>query len=649
MKKKITALLCLLLCLPLCACSVTLGGDRVMTDEQGNTIPLPPDGSRPNDLPPDVPGGGTAPEVTRADLSGFDLEFSDRDLDGAPSVSGACAVTFSASGVSVSGKGAAADGTAVTITAAGTYLLSGTCPNGKITVAAGDTDKVTLVLSSLSLTSADAPAICVESADKVFLTLAEGTQNTLSGTARSTAQAAESVPDGAVFSRADLTVNGSGALFVTGNAAHGIVSKDDLVITGGSITVKADKTALSGKDCVKIGGAPVLSLEAGSDGIRSDNSEDAARGFVYIKSGEIRVTAVGDGIQAETLLTLAGGTLNVTSGGGSANASHAGGSAAPGWGSWGSASGSTEASAKGLKAGSTLTVSGGTITVDSSDDAIHSNGTAELSGGTLTLSSGDDGIHADSQLAVRGGDISVLKSYEGLESSDILIEDGKIRVLASDDGINAAGGNDASAMGRPGAGGFARSSGSLTISGGYLFVNASGDGIDSNGTITVTGGVTLVCGPTDNGNSAFDCETSASVSGGVLIALGSSGMASGFTSAQNQGAILCNFATQSAGKTFAVLDEAGTLVASLTNPKQFSSAVITAPQIRTGGKYTLVCGAAISGADENGYACGTAVSGGTTLAAVEMTSALYGSGGMGPGGNVPGGPGGPGDPGQGRR
>lgn len=515
----------------------------------------------------------------------------------------------------------------MTITGAGTYVLSGE-KDAAVTVAAGENDKVQLVLDNVTINVKDGPAIYIRSADKVTITVKDGTENTVSDGDNYTVTDGDTTVDAAIFSKADLTVNGGGKLTVNGNCKHAIVSKDDLIITAGTLDVKAKNVGLNGKDCVKISGGAVT-VDAGSDGIRSDNTEDTDRGYVYIEGGTLAITAGNDGIQAETALKADNATVTVKAGAGSGQ----------------SLSSYDSESYKGIKAGSDILLSGGTYTVSSQDDCIHSNNTVSITGGIFSLASGDDGIHADTDLAVSGGNITISQSYEGLEGSRILISGGNINVTASDDGLNAAGGNDSSGMGnRPGMGGFSSSTGEIEISGGYTLVNAEGDGIDSNGTITVSGGITLVSGPTNSGNGAFDYDGSAAVTGGILIAVGSSGMAQGFTSAENQGAIFCSLNAQSGGTSFAVCDASGNAVVSFTPEKAYSSVAVTAPGIKQGETYTLVVGGTVSGADTNGYAENAALSGGDTLLEIEMTSTLYSAGGGGHGGGGMGGHGGFGRP-----
>lgn len=497
------------------------------------------------------------------------------------------------------------------ITEAGSYTFSGLITE-TVTVEAGSNDKVEIVLDNATIHNENGPAIYIKSADKVTVTVREGTNNTVSDGASYTVTDGETNLDGAIFSKADLTIGGTGTLTVNGNTKHGIVSKDDLIITDVTLHVTANNVALNGKDCVTIKNA-AITLTAGSDGIRSDNTEDTTRGSVTVTDSTVRIVAGNDGIQAETLLSLANNTMQIQTGSGSSA----------------SLRNDTE-SYKGIKSAGNLMIESGTYTLDTQDDCIHANQSVTVNGGTFDLSSGDDGIHADADLTVNGGSITIRKSYEGIEGSKIVIAGGNIDLNASDDGLNAAGGNDSSAtQNRPGRGWFESSTGEIIISGGYTKINASGDGIDSNGSVTVSGGITLVSGPTNNGNGAFDYASGATVTGGTLIALGSSGMAQGFSAAENQGAIFLTLSQQNANTPFAICDENGQIIASFTPPKTYQSVAVTAPKIQSGNTYTIVTGATVEQADANGYADQGSYTGGTVLETVTMTSNLYNVGGFG--------------------
>ncbi len=613
MKKIALALSISLLLLTLCAC----------TEKKDETPPLT-----------DITESENTSSVT-ANESAMDFFFKAREKDA--SFSGGLALDLSKK---TSVDGANWEDGHLKITAAGTYILCGKS-DSYIEVAAGENDKIQLVLNGAEIKNSGGPALYISSADKVYLTLADGTKNILSDGNEYTFSQDDGL-DATLFSRADLCINGNGTLDIEGNQKHAVVSKDDLVITGGKLNITAQAVALDGKDCLKIGGG-TLNLSAGTDGMRSSNTEEGERGYIYIADGKINIKSQNDAVQAETVLRIDGGEITAQSGGGSENASYKDG----GWNDrWmmppeqnGSNTETTE-SAKGLKAAAKVNILGGTITLDTADDTVHSNGDIEITGGRFSLFSGDDGMHADGSLKISGGEITLQKSYEGLEGSEIVISDGKIDLTSSDDGINAAGGNDGSALGgRPGMGHFESTNGSIEISGGYLFIKAAGDGVDSNGSLTVSGGVTLVSGPETQGNGALDYAADAKITGGTFIATGSSGMASGFTSAENQGAIIVNVAAQSSGTSVALCD-GEKIIAAFTPSKAYSSVVVSAPKIEKGKTYSLILGGNIENADENGYTESGNITGGQTAAEITMEELLYGSsggmggmhgGGMGPG------------------
>lgn len=548
---------------------------------------------------------------TVIDTKDMDFTFTDRELAGTWEAQKAISIHGNGTSAEIGGTGAALEDGCLRIASEGVYHLTGTFTDLCVTIAAGEKDKVQLVLDGAALSNSNGPCIYIQSADKVFITLPEGTSSSVADGTSYSVTDGETTVDAAIFSRSDLCINGSGTLTVLGQYKHGVVSKDDLVIANASLNVTSASAALNGKDCVKITGA-ALTLHAGSDGLRSDNAEDESRGFVYLTDCTAAITAGNDGVQAETVLVCVDANLTLTTGGGS-----------------GSSLRSSTDSWKGLKSGGDLYLCGGTYAIDAHDDCIHSNSHIVIADGLFDLSSGDDGVHADTSLTISGGTLTVRKSYEGLESSKLVISGGMIDVTASDDGLNGAGGTDGSAMGsRFGRGMFSNGVGEIEISGGYIVVNASGDGIDSNGTIRVTGGVTLVSGPTGSGNGALDYDGEATVSGGILIAAGSSGMAQNFSSAENQGAMLVSLSRQTTG-SIALVDENGRAVVSFTPDKAYQCVVITAPAIQQGGAYTLVTGGTIEGADANGFAQNAVITGGTTQETITMSSLVYSNSGFG--------------------
>lgn len=294
-----------------------------------------------------------------------------------------------------------------------------------------------------------------------------------------------------------------------------------------------------------------------------------------------------DGIQAETSALISGGELNITTSGGSANAAvKTGNDRFIGWQN--SASDTDAPSEKGVKAQTYLEITGGTLTLDTTDDSIHCNDTIMVSGGTITAQSGDDGLHADSYLEISNSSFTVRKSYEGIEASEIVVNGGEIDVAAQDDGFNAAGGADSSSMdGRPGQNAFAGdASKSLTFNDGTVTVDAGGDGLDSNGTLTINGGTICVSGPTDSANGTFDSGTGFTVNGGVLLGAGSAGMMEtlGGDSAQN---VVIVSGSGQAGSTVEIRDEAGSVLVSWTVPKSFSVVTFSMPEIAVGETYAV--------------------------------------------------------------
>lgn len=281
-------------------------------------------------------------------------------------------------------------------------------------------------------------------------------------------------------------------------------------------------------------------------------------------------------------------------------------------------------STKGIKSDGALYVNGGTFTINSADDSFHSNSDATINDGTYTISSGDDGIHADSALLVNGGTITVTESYEGLEGLNITINDGKIDITASDDGMNAAGGNDASGFGGRGGDGFkgmqtpdsARKSNDtsdntqksdntsvasqdtdaasddemwMVINGGYVHVLAGGDGLDSNGDLTINGGEVYVDGPSDNGNSAIDYgeKSSFNINGGTVVAVGSSGMAEDVSSDSKQQVAFVKLDSQADAGDVILKDADGNEIISYTVQKKYDCVIISTADLKAGQTYTL--------------------------------------------------------------
>lgn len=530
-------------------------------------------------------------------ISADDL-YSKRDKDASWDEASATKITFDGSKASLDGEGATlglADGAgdttvsetvggkaAVTITAAGTYVLSGTLDDGMVVVNATKDDKIQLVFDGVSISNSTGCAVFVASADKTFVTLAEGTQNFLNDGSTYSLDSDSDEPYAALFSKDDLTINGTGSLNVAGNYAHGICSKDDLVVTGGDITVTAKTDAIRGRDSVAICGG-TFAITSGADAIKSNNDEDLSKGYVSID------------------------------------------------------------------------------------------------GGTFAINAGDDAIHGESWLRVNDGDIAISKSYEGLEATQVYVNGGTIDIVASDDGINAAGGllaatssNNGGGMSDPGAGrgnaggvdngrtkgaadtgytattqtvaqtgigaggGISSDLYKIEINGGYICVNAQGDSIDSNGSATVNGGTLLVSCASNNADEALDYELTAALNGGTVVLLGPTGMSGGFSDASQ--AFVYTRASGKAGDNVTLAKPDGTVLVNFRSQSSFTTACISTPELVSGNSYNLVIGGTVSGydaIDDNGYTTSGTVSGGTTTSITATTSAT--NSGIGDGGNMGGG------------
>ncbi|MCL6458268.1 MAG: carbohydrate-binding domain-containing protein, partial [Gorillibacterium sp.] len=552
------------------------------------------------------------------------------------------AITLAGTSGTIDGAGAEAKDGSVTINAAGTYVLSGKLSDGQIVVDVQDEGTVRLVLNGVEIHDGDSAPIYVKEAEKTIITLAEGTENVVAdGATYVFADAETDEPSAAIFSKSDLTINGTGKLSVTAKYKDGITSKDELRMMTGTIAIQAADDGIIGKDMVAVQEGKITIIAEG-DGIKSTNDEDAEKGFISIAGGTFDIKAGSDGIQAETSMLIAGGTYTMVTGGGNENGEVKTGDR--GQGPMGnnpnqsSEQGDGKAtatetvqtttetpSAKGLKAGGDITINDGSFTIDSADDALHGNGNVAVTGGDLDITSGDDGIHADALVTISGGVIVITKSYEGIEGANITISGGEAHVVASDDGVNVAGGNDGSSMdGRQGQNGFsAAGSNLLIISGGTLTVDAAGDGLDSNGSMAMSGGTVVVSGPTNDGNGALDYDGDFTMSGGFLVAAGSSGMAQAPSEASSQFSMLMNFTeAQQAGTIVHLEDSAGNNILTFAPTKNYSAVVISSPDLKKDGSYTLYSGGTATGSETNGYYADGAYEGGTKVVEFKIVSSV---------------------------
>ena len=516
--------------------------------------------------------------------------------------------------------------TIVKITAGGTYVLSGKLSDGQIYVEAGE-NQVRLIFNGIDVTCSDNAPVYLNNGKKVVITVACGTVNKLADTdnySKASTETDETTgevsyePNGALFSKKSLTINGSGTLEIDGNFNNGLSCKDELKIINAELKVEAVNNGIKGNDLVVIRNANIT-VDSEGDGIKSSKENDAKKGFVCICGGKIVVNSREDGIQAVTTVAIYDGSVLVN------------------------------ASLKGIKSDNAMLIAGGTVDVmSSSDDTLHANDFLDIIGGVITLSAKDDGIHADNKICIKAGDISVTRSYEGIEACVINVEGGNVSVVASDDGFNASNGTGGmgmggpGGMGRPGSWGSAGSVGStgsaatceLNISGGNIFVDASGDGLDSNGNMTISGGTTVVHGPTNGGNGILDSGDGGYqilVTGGTLIGAGTSNMLETPSTNSTQCTVVATL--NSSMNELAIVNSDGETIIRFEPEKQYQAVIISSPQLVKGETYGLYTGSTSSGTLVAEF----------TISSILTTIGNGGGGGMGPGGMNPGsGSGGPG-------
>lgn len=539
------------------------------------------------------------------------------------------------------GSGAEVKDGKINITKAGVYVISGKLDNGQIIVDVQDKGTVRLVLNGAEIKSSDNAPIYVKNAGKTIISLEKGTENNLVDGAKYTlADTCTDEPSAAIFSKDNLVINGTGKLTVKGNYKDGITSKDDLRIMEGNIQITAVDDGLVGRDILAVKGG-TITVESGGDAVKSSNDTDNTQGTVAIENGTFNLKAEKDGIQAETAVLIKDGSFNITTGGGSVNGVKKADEGMKG--PMGDKDNNTitsnnktktetetsteteTESKKAIKASVDIGIAGGTFSIDSADDSIHSNNNAIIEGGNFTITSGDDGIHADSTLGIKGGNINITKSYEGVEASVITVSEGEIYITSSDDGINAGGGADGSSMnGRPGQNSFSSSgTNKLNINGGYVVVNSTGDGLDANGSIYMTKGTVVVNGPTSNGNGSIDYDGTFEITGGFLVAAGSSGMAQAPSDSSTQYSIIMTYPQmQAAGTMVNLQDSSGKSIATFAPAKEYGSVVISSPELKKDGSYTLYSGGNSTGTSTDGLYNGENYEGGTKVVSFTISNSV---------------------------
>ena len=528
--------------------------------------------------------------ATYADIESMDLEYTDRDKDASYDEATATKITLEGESARVEGDGAQADGARVDIEAEGTYLIAGQLTNGQIHVNVADTEKVQLVLAGASIHNETGAALYVEQADKCFVTLALDTKNELSDGADHSFVEGEDEPDATLFSKDDLTINGTGSLTVTGNYSDAIASKDELTITGGTYVVTAAEDGLRGKDSLKILDG-TFTIEAGEDCLKSSRDDDPARGFVSIDGGTFELNAGDDAIHGETYLRVTNGDINVSS------------------------------CNEGLEA-MVVQVDDGIIQVSSEDDALNAaapsasteqsasgKGTEGMPGqeGMMpqrptdqTESGTPPDLPRDDQAAAKAGgerpqpnanDALAQQNAEGTEQQRPNRDDAEPQPPADGEQPQQQRQQQGGEMqGQPQPGGMEEGNEScqIIINGGTLTLEAKGDAIDSNGSLKINGGTVFVTGPTSNGDGALDYALEAECNGGTILIVGSAGMAQDFSSSAQPSAFVN--AKGAANQKAVVADQAGAELFSYTPSAAFETVIVSSPDLEDGQEYSLIIG-----------------------------------------------------------
>ena len=552
-RRKLTALLC--------AVTMTASLLSGCADAQKNTVQT-------TDKTTEIEEESTITNQTAAASAA--LSLSEAALTDTWDDASATKISLNDTSVEISGDGAKADGSIVTISSAGTYVLSGTLSDGQILIDAGDDDIVQLVMNGTDLSCLDSAPIYGVNADEIVLTLAEGTENIISDGTTYSYEADEEEPDAAVFSHDDLDINGSGSLTVNGNYLKGIRSKDDLTIVDGTLNVTAVDDAISGKDGLYIAGGTFV-VNAGEDALKSSNDSDTDKGDVHITAGIFSINAGDDAVHAEKNLIIDGGTINIES--------------------------STEA-----LEGMTVTINGGDINLVSSDDGINAAGTGLADDTAAAGMTANDTGTKDSAAASTKEQVSADESNEKgnrmpSDEENMTPPSGEMmtpsdgETMTPTDGKTKEDFSDVKGGFGGGKGGFmdeATDYNYIRITGGTITVDTGGDGIDSNGNLYVSGGNITIYGPTNDGNSSLDYAGTFEITGGTFLAAGSSGMAQNASDSSSQPALLVYLTSaQEAGTIFTLCDESGNTITSITPIKSFQCVLFSTPDMAQGKTYTV--------------------------------------------------------------
>ncbi len=519
--------------------------------------------------------------------------FTVEDLDGSWSREGAAYITLMGGSAEVDGNGAYYSEGSVYIMQSGRYVLSGTLDNGSITVKADKSSEIYILLDSVNINCDDNAAIKVEKAGKVYLTLAEGSDNSIAAGEEYSEAAQNDNITAALFSRDDLTINGNGTLEVKAGYKHGIVAKDNLMITGGVIRVSAPGDGIRANDSLCICNADITA-EAGDDGVVLNHSD----GYFYMESGNLDIASADDAIHAGGDVTAAGGNITISSGDDGIHSDTMvrikGGAL------------TISESYEGIEA-VIIEISGGETLIYAEDDGINANGGADDMFGQMPGggpgNAGGHGMRSPSDNSVSG---NMPGPPPGMDMPGVSGNRPGMPAEWNREKISGNGFDGGRSEGISGNKGGEKDNSDeedeetyIKISGGDLtIINDSGqdaDGIDSNGDIIITGGNIRVSLVNNGNNCALDCASEsggvAEISGGTIVACGNYSMAEQFDRSSSQVSLLYTYSEgAAAGTRVALEDKKGNVLIEYEVPQAFSSVNISCPELKKGETYVVVIG-----------------------------------------------------------
>ncbi len=491
-------------------------------------------------------------ETQNGTVDNADQMFTERDSKTDYNPVECVGITLNGNSIACSSKTVTVNGTTATINTEGTYVITGELTNGMIAINAKTTDKVHIILNGVSITSATCAPIYVLQADKVFVTLANNTENVLANGGSFTPVDSNNI-DATIFSTQDITFNGGGKLTVNSPAGHGISTKDDLVIASGTYVINSLSRGVDANDSVRIKEASVK-ITSGKDSIRSENNSDTSKGFVYIQSGTIELDSKGDGISSSAYTQIEGGKITINA-----------------------ASSDTTVSAKAIKVTTSLVINGGTFDITSTDDAIKADEKIYLNGGTLNVKTDDDAISTPGLLHFENATLNIIESYEGIDAAKVEIDSGKISIVAENDAIAAAVKDSTTAD----------QVGEILITGGEILIKAGGDGIDTTGTLTVTDGVLEIYTEKVASSNVISCDGAATISGGKIFGFGFNASTQEF-STKGTAVVSLSVDEQAANVEVTVNDRNGGELIAVEAKYAFSEIVIILPELVSDKEYTIL-------------------------------------------------------------